>query len=101
MGVAELTIELISSIRDPEMRVNVASTINYLLDVYSSGKINEDEIRDDLFEIVQTVFSSTMPDKTKEEITKMSKNKVDEFLRAFKMEGLLRRAVSKYRVPMP
>jgi len=101
MRVTELITKLISPIKDPEMRVNVASTINYLLDVYSSGGAKEEDIRNDLYEIIETVISATMPEKTREEITKIAKDKADEFVRAFKMEGLLRRAVSKYRVPLP
>jgi hypothetical protein len=44
MSVANLITTLISGIRDPATRMDVASTINYLLDLYSSRMITDEEV---------------------------------------------------------
>lgn len=100
MDVTELINKLLVGIKNPAFRMEVASTINYLLDVYSNSVANEDDIRNDLYDICSTVLSISNPDKSKEEITEMAKDMAEQFVRTFKITSLSRRAMSKYKVPL-
>lgn len=100
MGVTELINKLLVGLKDPEQRVGIASTINYLLDIYSTSKVEEDELRNDLYEICFNVLGITMGGLPKDEIVDKAKNMAEEFLRAFKLSSIHRRAMSKYKVPM-
>jgi len=93
--------KLIEGLPDPRDRVNVASTIYYLLGIFSTGKVSDEEIRNDLYEICRDVYSITMVDSTVEEITKKAKDTAEDLLRTFKLASIVQRAMSKYRIPMP
>jgi hypothetical protein len=94
-------MRLIGDIKDPSVRVDIASTIRYLEDLYSARAVDEKEIRNSLFEICRDVISATHADLTQDEVTAKATSMADDFIKLFKIEGLQRRAMSKFRVPMP
>jgi len=90
-------LNLLSGITDPTMRVDIASTINYLFSLYSSGAINEGEVKDSLYEICLDVISVMHPELLEEEVRKKSRVLVDEFIRAFRLESTMRRMLTRFR----
>jgi len=90
-------INLIAGITDPMVRIDVASTVNYLFSVYTDGTISESEARNALREVCTDVVSVMYPEFTEEEIRKRVALMVDEFMRAFKLESTMRRMLSRFR----
>jgi len=90
-------LSLISDITDPTVRIDVASSINYLFQVWLSGNVKEEEVRSSVFEVCFDVISGTHPDLTEEEVRRMSNDITGEFMRLFKIEGLSRRMMARFR----
>jgi len=101
MSVARKIINLIAGIDDPAIRMDIATTINYLFSIFSDGLAKEDQIRDALYEVFIDVLTSTKPELTDEEIKKKSRILVDDFMTAFKLESLHRRLSRRIRLPPP
>jgi len=97
LSVQAKIMNLLSGITDPTVRVDIASTVNYLFSVYSGGHANEDEIRDCLYEVCLDVISVTHPELIEEEVRKKSRTLVEEFIRAFRLESTRRRMLSRFR----
>lgn len=97
MSLQAKILNLIGGIKDPSVRIDVASTINYLFSLYCSGTVREDEIRRSLLEVCMDVITVTYPDLTLEEIRKKSEVLVDEFIKAFRVESTVRRMFSRFR----
>ncbi|MEM2529111.1 MAG: hypothetical protein QXG40_06910 [Ignisphaera sp.] len=83
---------------DVAMRLDIAQTITFLFDVYSHGKANEDQIRDDLFDLFLTLANVARPDLLPEERKKIASQLTEDFMNTFKLEGARRRMMSKYRL---
>jgi hypothetical protein len=90
---------LISDISDTGMRLDVANSITYLYDLYVHGKVNEDSVRDDLYEIMRNVIEAVNPLIESDEADSRAKILVEEFIRTFRAEGVAKRLMSKYRFP--
>jgi len=90
-------LSLIAGITDPVVRVDVASTINFLFDVYAGGGIKEDELRSELYSICVDVISGVHPELTEEEVRRISRTTAEEFMRIFKVESLRRRIMTRIR----
>jgi len=90
-------INLIAGITDPTVRIDVASTINYLFTIYADGIIEEREARNELRDVCTDVVSMLYPEFTEEEIRKRVASMVDEFMRAFKLESTVRRMMARFR----
>jgi len=90
-------INLISGITDPAVRMDVASTINYLFTIFSDGTINETEARNAVREVCMDVVSVMYPEFTKKEIRSRVDTMVEEFMRAFKLESTVRRMFGRFR----
>lgn len=88
---------LIAGIEDTHIRVDVATSIKYLFELYADGRAREQDILDDLRELLASVLSETKPEATPDEIMKLSSVLAEEFIRTFKVEGSARRLMSKYR----
>jgi len=97
MSLQARIIHLITGIADPAVRIDVASTINYLFTIYMDGTISEAEARDALRDVCMIVVSATYPEFTEQEIRKRVDSMVDEFMRAFKLESTMRRMFSRFR----
>jgi len=90
-------MNLIAGITDPMVRIDVASTINYLFSIYTDGTIREGEARNALREVCTDVVSVLYPEFTEEEVRKRVASMVNEFMRAFKLESTVRRMLSRVR----
>ncbi|MEM2259994.1 MAG: hypothetical protein QXY65_02890 [Candidatus Methanomethylicaceae archaeon] len=101
MSVNNLIMTLLSGVKDVTQRVDIATTIRYFLDLYSMGGISEEDLRKALYEVCFDVLSFTIAELTTEEIKEKAKNMTEEFIKAFKVESIMRRAMSKYKVPFP
>jgi len=96
MGLSTKIANLLSGISDPTTRIDIASTINYLFSIYSSGKANENEIRDALYEILTDVLRATHPELVEEEIKKKARTLVEDLMQSFRMESAVKRTISKF-----
>jgi len=96
MSLQAKILSLLSGIDDPTVRMDVASTINYLFSIYTGGHANEDEIRDALYEIFLDIIDAVHPELTREEKEKKSRTMVEEFMRAFRLESTMRRMLSRF-----
>jgi len=99
MSKRDKVLSLLGGITDPVMRVDIATTMDYLMDLFSSGGANEAQIRDSLFEICQTVISYTHPELTEEEVRKKSAVMANELVKSFKVETIRRRTMARLRIP--
>ena len=97
MSLQAKIMNLIGGITDPTIRMDIASTINYLFQVYVSGGANESEIRDSLYEVCRDVISALYPDLVEEEVRKRSAKMAEEFIRVFRLESAYRRMASRFR----
>lgn len=100
MSLQSKIVNLISGITDPTMRVDVASTINYFFSLYSTGRATEGELRDSLLEVCLDIIGFTHPELTQDEVKERSKILVEEIMRSFKVEGTVRRMMSRFRGKM-
>ena len=99
MTVANLIISLLGDIPEASDRTNISATILYLFDVYTSGKANDKEIEQSLYEICRDIISIKSPDLLPDEITAKAKDLADQFMREFRIEGAQKRILAKFRVP--
>jgi hypothetical protein len=97
MSLQAKIMTLLSGISDPVVRIDIATTINYLFSVYASGRSNENEIRDALYDVLLDVVRATHPDLIEEDVRKKSANLADEFIRAFKLEATRSRVMARFR----
>jgi hypothetical protein len=86
---------LISGLSDPRVRIDVAQTINFLFGVYCQGKVKEDEVRGDLYEICHTVVRESNPLIAEDEVRVRAEALTDDFLRTFKVQSLNRRLTNR------
>ena len=97
MSLQAKILNLLSGINDPTVRMDVASTVNYLFNLYCGGHANESEIRDALYDVCLNVVRAMHPELTEEEVRKKSRTMVEEFIGAFKLESTRRRMFSRFR----
>jgi len=89
--------ELIAGIDDPANRMEVARTITFLYEVFSSGEREDKEIRDSLFEVVCDTLAFKNPMSSMEEVREMAGPVTDEFMRLFRVSAGFARAVRRSR----
>ena len=64
MSLHNLIMSLISDLKDPVARMDIASTINYIYSIFSSGHANENQVRDTLYDIIAVSYTHlTLPTK--------------------------------------
>jgi hypothetical protein len=97
LSVALKVKALTAALPDPASAMNVASTINFLFNLFSNGKINEEDLRRDLRDICRTVLNITNPDLTEEDVRKRVEVVVDELVESMKIESLSRRVMARFR----
>lgn len=100
MSLHNLIMSLISDLRDPTIRIDIASTINYIYSLFSSGNINENQARDAIYDVIVDVLRATRFDMTDEEIKKKAASLTDDFIKAFRIESIRRRVSSRLRLPI-
>jgi hypothetical protein len=96
MSLSQKVLALVSGIGDPRVRIDIMSTINFLFDLYVSGRINEDQLRTDLFDICQTIVSECNHELLEDEVRKRASVLVDELVRTMKVEGLRARTLARF-----
>jgi len=97
MALQVKILSLISGIDDPAVRMDISATVNYLLQVYTSGRVKEDEVRDSLYEVFVDVLRVKSPELTDEEIKKKARELVEEFIASFRLESMTRRTYARFR----
>jgi len=83
--------KLISDIPDNRIRFDAASTINFLFDVYASGGVDEDSLKNDLRDICQTIISITNPLLSPDDVKDKVETLVNDLVNVMKIESLVRR----------
>lgn len=96
MSLQAKIFELIKDVPDPMMRIDVASTISFLADIYILHSADEDEIFKDLVDVCLTVINLTRPDLEENEKRDLAEKKARDLLTTIKMRGMTRRMASKY-----
>jgi len=97
MSLQAKILSLLSGIDDPATRIDIASTIRYLFEVYVHGQASDADVKRSLVEICTDVLMYSHPELTPPEIKKKSEELAEEFMRAFRIEGLRIRALSRFR----
>jgi len=87
---------LISGIPDNRVRLDVATTINFLYSVYCDGGINEDQLRGELVSICMDVIGMSNPMLSPEDIRDRAEMAADDLVKAMKIEALVRRVRARY-----
>ena len=91
MGLWSKVNALISGIPDNRLRIEIASTINFLYNVYAQGGVNEDQLRGELKEICRTVVELSNPMLLPEDVNDRAEVLADELIRDMKIEALMHR----------
>jgi len=98
MRLQEILLDLLSGISDPVVRVDVASTISFLSQVYRMGKATEEQITNDLREIVREVITMKNPTLAPDELKKIVNDYVSRLMMAIKGESVFTRFGRKYQI---
>jgi len=93
MSLMQKLQALTAGIEDPKVKFDIMGTINFLADLYSSGKINDENLRNDLLDICRTVVEITNVDLTKEEIEARAKLIADDLFLEIKVRNLRKRII--------
>jgi hypothetical protein len=96
MSIQSKIMNLIGGVPDPTTRIDIASTINYLFSLYCTGGANETAIREALHEVCVDVITATYPELSQDEIKERSSLLTDEFIKAFRLEGTVKRMLSRF-----
>jgi len=103
MSVTQKVLALVSGLPSGKARMDVASTINFLFGLYMDGRINEDQLRNDLYDICREVISMSYPELLEDEVRKRASMVADDLVKAMKVEGMAKRKISMiasaYRIP--
>lgn len=83
---------------DTALRLDIAQTIMFLFDVYSSGRADEGQIRSDLYDLFLTIANLAKPDLPPEEREAIAEQLTDEMINTFKIEGARKRVLARYRL---
>lgn len=88
--------ELISNLRDTAMRIDVATTISFLSDLFNMGRISEEELRDSLSDVCMTVFKETKKNLDTEILKELVDKTVEDLVTVIKLTGIRRRVSARY-----
>ena len=97
MGWQDVALSLVSDVDDPTIRIEVLRTINFLYQVYQTGRVTDDQIYNDLFEVCLTIIRYKHPDLTPEEQAQKAKEFAERLLEEFRIGSLTRRTLGKVR----
>ena len=98
MSYHAVIMDLLSGIDDPGVRMEVTNSLYFLKNVFSTGKVPEDQIRDDIYDIVVDVLRLKMPMATEEEIDRTAKEYVEKIMQAIRLETLSTRLLQRRRI---
>jgi len=97
MVLEQKILNLISGITDPSMRIEIARTVKFLFEVWTSGKVPANEILKDLKDVTYMVVSFKFPLLSEEELRKKAEDLAKDIFRAFKLESMYRASFVRHR----
>ena len=97
MSLSQMVLALLSKITDPKTRIDLMTTINYLKNVYMSGRGSDEEIKKDLRDVAAEIIRLSNPDLLEEEIAPRAEVVAEELFRRFKLESMRYRLAAKYK----
>lgn len=101
MSWQKIVYELLSGVLDPELRANIASTINFLMEAMVEGA-EESSVRRDLLDVVKDVLTVTRPDLPPQQINEEAKRIVDQLMLHFRLAKMQRMTMKRMsRSPFP
>lgn len=89
--VQQVILNLISGLDDATLRMEVARTMMYLFHVYTSGQVDESQIKQSVMEVVRDVIKYLHPELAPEELKRIVGEKTEEIMHAFRMQTMFRR----------
>jgi hypothetical protein len=100
MSLQKMIVDLLQDIYDPEERMKIASSINLLKDVFARGRINFDQLKAELTDIIASVYAFRYPGLTYEELRERAAAKAEEMARAVVLSTLSSRVREVTRSPI-
>jgi len=88
--------EILSDVPDHRTRLDVASTVNYLANLFSRGTINEEQLKEELTKILVEVLDYTQP-SSPEELKNRAESVAQDLIRAIKVDTVSRRVAARLR----
>ena len=88
---------LLAGISDPKTRIDVATSINYLYNLFSHGVISEDQLRSDLKEICASVIEASNPLLVEEEVIQRAEAVAEDLVKTMKVESIHYRTMRRMR----
>jgi hypothetical protein len=95
-----MIVDLLQGVYDPEERMKIASSINLLRDVFARGRINFDQLKSELADIIASVYALRYPELTYEELRERAAAKAEEMARAVVLSTLSSRVREVTRSPI-
>ena len=98
MSWRDILLELISDITDPQERLDIIRTINYILMQYENGEIDYDSAKGDIAMVVRDVLMDKDPTLDEEEATQRAIEYAERLLRKYRVRSMFRRARKRYNM---
>ena len=98
MSWRDLLLELIGDIEDPQERIDIVRTINYILMQYENGEIDYDSAKGDIAMVVRDVLMDKDPTLDEEEATQRAIEYAERLLRKYRVRSMFRRARKRYNM---
>lgn len=95
MSLSQKVIALVSGLDNPKARMDVASTINFLYGLFVDSRVNEDQLRNDLYDICREVVAMSNPNLTEDEVRTRASVIVDDLVKTMKIESLAKRTINR------
>jgi len=92
---------LISGIGDSRVRVDIASSINFLFDLFRHGQITEEQLKKELTNICRSVIEITNPLIPEDEVSMRAEVIADDLIRTMKVESIHYRVRARLRSLLP
>jgi len=97
VGWQAKVLKVLEGITDPELRINVSSTVFFLLDVYATGKVDENEIKRDLTDIFKDVIAYKNPGMPPPQVLEEAKKVAEDVLRDARILRMARMTMGRAR----
>ena len=94
--VQQVIMNLLSGIEDAAVRIDIARTLMYLFNVYASGRVSEEEVRQSVEEIVRDIVKYKHPELSPDELKRIVKQHADQIMQAFRLSTTFRRTAVRF-----
>lgn len=91
MSYMKHILSLLSGVEDAAIRIDVMRAVEFLREVFMTGRASENEIRNDLVSLLLDVILTTKPELTPEEAKQKAEEIADNILREWRIESGFRR----------